>query len=315
MWNSPDDRRNRHGLAVLTLALLVILGSYPAISFSQTPRAKVRMSLDFEHHVGVEYILKATVRTKPDRSYVPVPAVEVEFFKRTDTSMVAMGTAITGDDGVARFAVSSEVMTREYHEWHEFSARITDNDAFQDAERTTSVKLAFIETDLTNVGDSTYILGLQVSSLDSLGQTATLPEIPIQIYVQRLFGLLPVIEYPEITNEEGEITVNFPTDIPGDSEGIVEIVMVVEDHDAFGTVSLRRKAQWGVPLDVLNKEQQRRELWSARSTVPIYLLLICNGMILAIWGTIVYLILQVLKIRQLGKIGKDDMTNQVHIEM
>jgi hypothetical protein len=122
------------------------------------------------------------------------------------------------------------------------------------------------------------------------------------LYVQRLFGLLPLPDNPETTDENGAITVDFPTDLPGDAAGNLIIVARVEENDRYGNLEFRRKINWGVPL-LIDPRLHARELWSSRANAPIYLIVLVNTILIGIWGVIAYIVYEVFQIKKIGKQG------------
>jgi hypothetical protein len=148
--------------------------------------------------------------------------------------------------------------------------------------------------------DSVRQIVVTLETTDADGNTTPISEVEVHFYVQRLFGLLPLSADPQSTDANGEITLEFPAGIPGDTAGNVVIVAKVEEHELFGNLDFRKKISWGVPL-IIDHNKHIRALWSSRENAPYYLIVIVNSMLIGIWGVIAYIVFQVFQIRKLGR--------------
>ncbi len=113
--------------------------------------------------------------------------------------------------------------------------------------------------------------------------------------------MLPLSEDPETTDENGEVTADFSSVINGDTAGYLTIVAKVEGHETYGNLEFHRKVKWGTPL-IIDPNLNARQLWSSRANAPIYLIVIVNTMLIAIWGVIMYIIFQAFKISKIGRV-------------
>ncbi len=68
----------------------------------------------------------------------------------------------------------------------------------------------------------------------------------VMVYVPRMFSLLPVGE--ATLDENGTASLEFPSDLPGDTAGNLTIISKFEEHPDFGNVERRIVQKWGVPF-------------------------------------------------------------------
>lgn len=155
-------------------------------------------------------------------------------------------------------------------------------------EKVAKIEFAFVKNDSLNV------CNLLVTSE---GKPA--PDVSVKVYVKRLFGLLPIGD-DVTTDENGAASVEFPRDLPGDEKNNLEVVAKIEDDDNFGTVESKSTINWGVPKKLVG-DIHERSLSASRSHAPIYFIVASNLIIFGIWGTLLYVVLQVFKIKKLGK--------------
>lgn len=131
-------------------------------------------------------------------------------------------------------------------------------------------------------------------------------ELDLFFYVQRTFSLLPIGDAFNTTDENGVVVVEFPTDLPGDTEGNVEIVVKIIESDIYNDLSLETIKNWGIPTIQPDQLEEKRSLWAAAANAPITLVLSVSGMILVIWYINSYIIFVLYKISKIKP-----LTNQV----
>lgn len=129
---------------------------------------------------------------------------------------------------------------------------------------------------------------IKAEALDQMG--SPIEDLELYFYVQRTFSLLPVGDSFNYTDENGIIELEFPNDIPGDESGNIIIVTKLMESDLYNDLTFEHKKKWGIPVDLLDQEEEKRSLWAAAANAPISLILIVSFLILAIWFIIFYII-------------------------
>lgn len=127
-------------------------------------------------------------------------------------------------------------------------------------------------------------------------------DVEMKVGVQRLGGILSAGEEDNYTTDSsGTVTVEFKRDkLPGDQKGNLLLVAKVEDNELFGSLLAEKKALWGAATKVDAGFFDQRTLWSTRFRTPYWLLFMAYSIIFGVWGTLIYLIRQVIKIKKLG---------------
>ena len=118
---------------------------------------------------------------------------------------------------------------------------------------------------------------------DSIGDP--IKGIDLLFFVERTFSLLPFGNRFNTTDENGEVTMEFPSDLPGDSVGNLTVIVKIEDAET----EIREMIDWGIAVEI-DQNIEKRSLWAAGANAPISLLLLTNIMIAAAWGTIIYIV-------------------------
>lgn len=125
------------------------------------------------------------------------------------------------------------------------------------------------------------------------------PGIDIHFYAKKSFGLLPLEGDNITTDDNGESTIDFPTDLPGDASGNVVVIAKVEDDEKLGTVEAAKTINWGVPSKP--KPLQSRALWTSGNNAPWPLTITVTSIVVIVWGIIFYMFFQLVRIKKAGK--------------
>ena len=120
----------------------------------------------------------------------------------------------------------------------------------------------------------------------------------VKLFAKRYFGNL-LIDEARNTDAQGKALFNFPKDLPGDSTGFVQLLVKLSDEAAFGEAKADTTLSIGVPTyrPPLNEQ---RAMWNVVQKTPIWLLLSYTFTVLAVWGFIFYVLLQIRAIYKAG---------------
>ena len=158
----------------------------------------------------------------------------------------------------------------------------------QDKEATISLKFEEIDSVKTAIVNVT-----------SEGQPAK--EVEVKLFVERLGGLLPIGELT--TDENGQASVEFPTDLPGDLDRTIHVVAKIEENDIFMDTQTNAIVKWGLANVKRPEAQLERSLSAGRERAPIYFMVVANLIIVGIWGTLLYVVIQLFKLKRMGTIS------------
>ena len=173
------------------------------------------------------------------------------------------------------------------------------------------VSLQFSSTKLFAEDEKKAVIKLSFSQHDSVrtckatvtSENAPVKEIEVHFYVQRSYSLLPIGKAIE-TDENGEASADFPTDLPGDKNGNYVAVAKIEDDDTYGNVETQGEVKWGVLPESEKDKWNNRSLSASREKAPMYLIIASNLIIAVIWGTIIFIIFQIFRIKKEGNLLK-----------
>ncbi|MEO7924743.1 MAG: hypothetical protein ABIR30_13760 [Chitinophagaceae bacterium] len=137
------------------------------------------------------------------------------------------------------------------------------------------------------------------------GEWTPASEVEMKVGIQRLGSILSAgDEATYTTDSSGTVTVPFAKDsLPGDTKGNFILAASVEDNDQLGNLSIKKVVPWGVAMKPGKDFFAQRTLWTTRFRTPFWLLFIAYAIVLSVWGTLIYLIVQLFKIKKLGNLS------------
>ncbi len=141
--------------------------------------------------------------------------------------------------------------------------------------------------------DSLYVCKALVTS-DGI----PVSEVPVNLSVKRLFGNLPIGD-AIATDSTGVATFDFPQDIPSRDGKLTIFAKIVDDENYMNTET-SGIVNWGKVVVSDNSNVEDRSISAGRDKAPIYFITASLIIICLIWGTLIYAVLQVFKIKRLG---------------
>ena len=198
--------------------------------------------------------------------------------------------------GVIEFPESFNKATAAMHEFT-FIATVESDPIYENVSKEITVSDAKITIEY-NAKDS---IRTATACLYEWKGTEYVPvkEAEVKLCIKRTFNFLPFGDNGVTTDENGKITGTLPLDVPGNADGTITVAAKLEDHETFGNMEVTKFVPW----DVLPKknEVRGRTLWSQGDNAPLLLVISSLTIITIIWGTIIYLIRLLVKIKKLGK--------------
>lgn len=153
---------------------------------------------------------------------------------------------------------------------------------------------ATVSLEFNESSDSKTIIA---SAVDPEG--LPIEDLELYFFVQRTFSLLPIGDGFNYTNEEGIIELEFPNDLPGDTNGDVVIITKLIESDIYHDLTIENTINWGVPVVHEDPNSEKRSLWAAAANAPMSLIFIISTLILAVWYIICYILFKLYKISKI----------------
>lgn len=273
---------------ILFLSLLILF-SVPAFSQEKTMISPV-LQLQYFKNTDDQRILRTSLTYSKNRMELPLPGMEISFYKGSGNKEL-IATVVTDNKGIARLELGNDLKLPIDRDgiWA-FSSEYKGNDTIEAGKSEITVKDVRLEMALTEA-DSIKTITINAFIKENGKEKPVAGEI-VKIYVPRMFSLLPI---GEVTlDETGAATLEFPSDLPGDSLGILTVITKFEENQTFGNVEKQSMLKWGVPT-VYAEPKFHRALWT--KTAPKWMIYTLSILLVGVWGHYLFAIISLIRIR------------------
>ncbi len=275
-----------------------------AVEATEKDSTRPEMSLTVGYFMQDNKLIYLLVNTKAkiDKKFQPVKNTAVRLYldKEEDSSFI--GKVTTDKNGLAKAMIPVSLQS----EWtaspvHTVLGIAEKSKDFEEATSETAITRTKISLDTATSDEGKKTITVQV-----LAQTADdwkpAADVEMRVGIKRLGSILSAgDEATDTTDSTGSVTVELTKDsLPGDIKGNYILVARVDDSDPYGNLTVEKLVPWGRPLIVDKNFFDQRTLWSTRFKSPLWLLFIACSIVIGVWGTIIYLVIQIVKIKKIG---------------
>jgi hypothetical protein len=239
-------------------------------------------------------------KTKVDGKFKPAGNISLQVYLDSVAPANLLGKVTTNDRGESYILIPATLKTTwDAMATHKFFAVSEENKQFPESTTDIEITKAKVSVDTTTV-DSVRSITAKVYELKD-NEWVAVPDVEMKIGIRRLGSALSVgKEETYTTDSTGEVTAEFARqNIPAEN-GIITLVVNVEDNDKYGNLVFEEKLPWGTTIQQAN-DWDKRTLWSTRSRTPVWLLFMAYSIMAAVWGVLIYLVIQIIKIRKIGR--------------
>jgi hypothetical protein len=299
--------KNKNKIIVLALALLA---AAPFRVFAQdSAKNDLVMNLGYFMKNNKVVYLMVNTKTKIDKKFQPVEGMVVNLYLDNDSASNLIGKITTNEKGLAKAIIPPNLKTAwDGSSAHTFLGVSASTKQFDETTAEAAITKTKITID-TLAGAEARTVTASVFALAG-GEWVPAADVEMKIGIVRSGGsILSAGDDPTYTTDStGTITAEFKRDmLPGDKSGNIVLIAKVEDNDQYGNLLSEKTVPWGVALKPGKNFFDQRTLWTTRYRTPLWLLFMAYSIIIGVWGTIIYLVLQIVKIKKLGVAG----TNKV----
>jgi hypothetical protein len=239
------------------------------------------------------------VKTKIDGKFQNVAGIPLKLSLNKDSVGTLIGNVVTNERGEA-LALIPPSLKQQWNKTasHTFHAFFAGNTKYDSTSADVTALKAKILID-TVAGRSVIATVMEMK-----GTTWTpVKGVDVVLAVKRMDGDLNINETPTFaTDSTGKASGDFKRDsIPGDLNGNITLIAKVLDNDSYGNLSVEKKVHWGSKFVSNANDFNARTLFATRAKAPIWLMVIATAIIIGVWTVLIMLVLNILKIKKLGK--------------
>ena len=295
-----SNNKKTYLLTLLLFLLSNCFGTY-AQETKKTDPVKRIVSLNYYNNNNQVQYLILTAITKNSDGIAPQKNKTFKVFIDSNEPDNLIATIKTDNAGKAKAFIPPAMKSKwEALSKHSFLA-VADEGTDEEQINEIEIIKSKIKIDTLNEDDVRSITA-QVLKLEK-DNWVPAADVELKIGVRRLGGILSAGDDPTYsTDSSGRVTVELTkTSLPGDVKGNFILAVKVEDNDELGNLLAEKMVAWGVPEKMNKNFFDQRTLWSTRNRTPFWLLIMAYSIVLAVWGTLIFLIIELLKIKKLGK--------------
>lgn len=292
-------KKNNHHKLLLVLLLLMVFGKLHA----QDPVEVSPTILGLRYFLPPNKIPYIIINTKKkiERKFVPVKNITVQVYFNEATENNLLGKTTTAENGEGRIAFppSFKNIWDSLNEF-KFVGISVPAKGEETLETDLTVKKAILTVDPMDDAESRTVTAQLKEKAGN--EWVAVKEIEMKLGIKRLLGNLTVGDAETFTSDStGTASAAFIRDsMPGDAKGNLVLVARVEDNDIYGNLVAEKTVLWGAKKEI-EKNFRYRTLWSTGNRAPVWLLFMAISIIIGVWGTLFYLVTQLLKIKKMGK--------------
>ncbi len=274
----------------------LLLVSFVSVSLFSQERTIISpyISLQYFKISDEHRYIQTTLTYSSNRMEIPLSGMEISFYSGSAGEDL-LGTALTNVNGIAVFDLPENTPLRENADglWL-FSSDFAGNDTIEAVSSELSIRDVKLEMVLSLV-DTIRTISLKAYTSGKSKEIPVAEEV-VMVYVPRMFSLLPVGEAS--LDENGTATLEFPSDLPGDSLGNLTIISKFEEHPEFGNVEVKVVKNWGVPPSNA-APVAHRALWT--KTAPRWMIITLSILLIGVWGHYLFAIISLIGIKRESK--------------
>ncbi len=244
-------------------------------------------------YLTIENLLKTGKKTQPLKNKI------FALYLDSITAENFIAKVNTGNSGKAKCFIPVSLKSKwELMPGHTFIAIRAGKEETKAAELT--ITKAKIKID-TASAEGTRTITVQVMKYEK-NEWLPAKDVEMKVGIQRHSSILTAgDEETYTTDSSGTVNVVLKKDsMPGDQNGHIFLIAKVEDNDQFGNMLIEKTVPWGVSIKPETNFFNQRTLWSTRFKTPLWLLFMAYSIVFVVWGAIIYLVLQIFKIKKIG---------------
>ena len=250
----------------------------------------------FSINNSMQYLLLEST-LKRNKVFTPQKNKTYNLFLDSSNEKTFIAKVLTNEEGKAKAFIPPTLKTAwDAAAQHTFIVKDGDEEVISDY----IITKTKISIDTTTI-DSVRSIAVSVMKLKD-NEWVPAKDAEMKIGIERQGSILSAgDEETYTTDSTGIVTVELKkNNLPGDAKGNYVLAARIDDNDELGNILIEKTVPWGTVTKVDNTFFNQRTLWTTRFKTPFWLLFIAYSIVIGVWGTIIYLVLQIIKIKKLS---------------
>lgn len=272
------------------LILVFMFSSSYCVSAQDKIKRKTRLKVEYLKDFDKKQKIRAIIKVK-QKKYRALKGIQLSFYSFDDTSKVLLTKLITNEIGQADIVLNKEQLLKNERGKAIIEVEFEGNDTCKAARKSVSFKDAFINLSFLQKDSVKYVEVNCRRVNDTIKGTTPLSGELIEFFIKGTFSLLKFGENK--TDESGVSMIPFPTDMPGDTLGLITIIAKIIDSEEYGTLQVKGEINWAKPI--MPVVENRRGLGD--TDAPLWMVYSLIVLLSAVWFHYLFVIIQVIRIK------------------
>ncbi len=282
-------------LAGLKLTILSLI--FISINFKLNAQGELKrtyLKLYYTKNSDGSKSLKANITYRENRKFVAVQNETISFYSGVDLDELIKKVKINSN-GDAVILVPEELQADSLGIFY-FAAKFNGTETFRRSNKDISIKDSRLELSFNQKSEGRSIT---VKAFEIRDEEEDLPlsEEDVYIFVPTLFGDMQI---GRSSLENGSCQIEFPSDLPGDSVGDLEIIIKIMESEVYGDVVKTERIPWGIPKPLYKIEEtnEKGKLWTYNA--PLWMVITLSILLIGVWSHFGFVIYKMYKINKEG---------------
>jgi len=281
-------------LNTTTLFLCVfccLVASYNAVA---QKKSKTRLKAYYEKISNDDKVISVILNKGSGLQIEGVPNAEIFLSMYDNEKEIELTSLFTDSNGETKLIIEANyVFPKDESGYSVITLNYNGNDSLKASKN--KIKFKDLNIDISfDIVDSVKQIVVYAFNIDSIGNKLPINEVELHIGVERLFSTL-YLQKNE-TDDKGIVSMEFPNDIAGDSIGNITLIVKIDDHRDYGTITKSAKINWGMIVDY-NSKSNARSLFGDEA--PLWMIISVIIILSGAWYHFILAIFKVLKMRRI----------------
>ena len=277
----------------LTLLSLVFISINHKLN-AQNELKRTYLKLSYTKNSDGSKTLSANISYKENKKFVAVQNETISFYSGMELDEL-IEKVETNSNGEATIVVPEELQSDSVGFIY-LGAKFKGTETFKRSKKELSVKDARLELNFSQKSEGRTIT-IKAFVIMNEEEEFPLSGEDVLILIPTLFGDM---QLGKSSLEDGVCQIEFPSDIPGDSLGNLQIIAKINDSEDFGNVLKTENIPWGIPkvIHQISETKREGELWTYNA--PMWMVVTLVILLLGVWFHFGFVIYKMYKINKGG---------------
>ena len=237
--------------------------------------------------------LSAELYEQANEGNEPIGNATLHFYYQLGDSLFLINTISTNSEGLAICNLDGLDLVGDQEGFMKCLCSFSGNKQYSSARQQLIIKNLQISLSFQLI-DTTKTIVIKGIESTGRGDQKVIDFTSVELFTPTLFGEM-LIGSVEFMN--GYATLDFPTDIPGDEEGNIEVIARIMENGNYGNLVLTSTKNWGKEF-IPQMDMAHHKLWT--TDPPVWMLISFIVLLGGVWSLYIIVFFKVRRMKKTG---------------